>query len=81
MTQRPTGQKSCLEYQRFYPCFSAIQYFYLWPIFLYSNSHVANYADDNTPYSAKKELMKILNDFEKDPGILQKWVKKNFFKK
>ena len=40
--------------------------------FFVSDSNIANYADDNKLYSAKKESINVLNDFEKDSDILLK---------
>ena len=42
---------------------------------------MANYANDNIFSSAKKELMNVLNNLEKDSDILLKWLKKQNFLK
>ena len=60
--------------------------FYPWSIFICdisffaSNSNIANYGGGNTPYPAKRKLMNVSNNFEKDSDILLKWFKKNFLK-
>ena len=46
-------------------------------LFLFvSDSNIAYYVDVNTPYSAKKELMNLSNNLEKDSDIQRKWFKK-----
>ena len=48
-------------------------YFHLRTIFFVSDSNIVNYADDNTPYSAKKKLKNVLNNPGKEFDILLQW--------
>ena len=71
MTHTSSGQKSCSEYHKFL----SLVLCYLFNIFICylflfaSDSNIANYTDDNTPYSAKQELMIVLNDLVKDSNV------------
>ena len=41
---------------------------------------IANYADDNTPYSTDTGTHNIISDLEKASDISSKWVMDNYFK-
>ena len=41
---------------------------------------VANYADDNTPYSTGNGIHKIISDLEQVSGILSKWFIDDYLK-
>ena len=44
------------------------------------NFDIANYADDNTPYSANNNIMDILSNLKLQSNILNKWFKDNYMK-
>ena len=41
---------------------------------------IANYADDNTPYSTGTEIHNIISDLEQTSEILSKWFMDNYLK-
>ena len=48
-------------------------------LFLFTKkSEICNYADDNTLYSANKNIIQIINDFSNDSETLQKWFYDNY---
>ena len=54
---------------------------YLSDLFLFTNeSNIANYADDNTPYSCEHEIEDVIVQLEKDSSTLIKWVSINGLK-
>ena len=44
------------------------------------NFDIANYADDNTPYSANNDIVAMLSNLKLQSNILNKWFKDNFMK-
>ena len=58
----------------------------LFNIFIYDlflllpNFDMANYADDNTPYSANNNIVDILSNLKLQLNILNKWFKDNYMK-
>ena len=54
---------------------------YLSDLFLFtSDSEIANYADDNSPYACKNDTESVINQLEKDSQILIEWVTNNALK-
>ena len=49
-------------------------------IFFFVGSDIANYADDNTPYSVENTAECLIRSLEKDTNILIQWFKDNYFK-
>ena len=50
-------------------------------LFLFlSNFNIANYADDNTPYSANNNIVDVLSNLKPQSNILNKWFKDNYIK-
>ena len=45
-----------------------------------STSDIANYADDNTPYSVETTIYSLINTLENDTNILIKWFSNNYLK-
>ena len=72
MDHAAPGQKSRLKYYKILSLALSHLSFLFVIYFSVSDSNVANYANDNTPYSAKKELMNALNDLEKEFDIILK---------
>ena len=46
----------------------------------YETSNVANYADDNSPYSCNKDIESVILQLESDSKILLNWVSQNGLK-
>ena len=44
------------------------------------NSNIANFADDNTPYSCSKDVESVIIQLEKDSTTLLNWFSKNGLK-
>ena len=44
------------------------------------NSNLANYADDNTPYTVENTIDSLLQCLGEDSSVLMKWFKDNFLK-
>ena len=44
------------------------------------NFDIANYADDNTPYSANNNIADVLSNLKLQSNILNKWFKDNYMK-
>ena len=54
---------------------------YLNDIFYFVNENcLANYADDNTPYTIEKNIETIINNLQIDTNALLKWFNNNYFK-
>ena len=54
---------------------------YINDIFLFINKcDIANYADDNTPYTVEETIDSLLNTLEKDTMTLIKWFRDNYLK-
>ena len=54
---------------------------YLSDLFMfYETSNVANYADDNSPYSCNKDIESVILQLESDSKILLNWVSQNGLK-
>ena len=54
---------------------------YLSDLFLFTtDSEIANYADDNSPYACKDDIGSVINQLEKDSQILIEWVTNNSLK-
>ena len=43
-------------------------------------NNIANYTDDNTPYSTGTGIHNITSDLEQASGILSKWFQDNYLK-
>ena len=53
---------------------------YINDIFLFINENsLANYADDNTPYTMNKDIDDVLNTLVNDTNILKDWFRNNYF--
>ena len=76
MTHAAPSQKSFSEY---YKVLSLVLCYLIYLVVVYFSlfqmSNIARYVDDDT-----SELMNVLNNLEKDPDILLKWLKKNLLK-
>ena len=44
------------------------------------NFDIANYADDNTPYSANNNIANVLSNLKQQSNILNKWFNDNYMK-
>ena len=44
------------------------------------NSNIANYADDNSPFSSNTDIEYVISQLESDSKILLEWVKNNGLK-
>ena len=54
---------------------------YINDIFFFIDKHnLANYADDNTPFSINSKLDTLLTSLETNTSILVQWLKDNYFK-
>ena len=54
---------------------------YLSDLFLFtSKSEVANYADDNSPYTCKRDMESVITQLEEDSQTLLEWVTNNALK-
>ena len=54
---------------------------YLSDLFLFaSNSNIANYADDNSPYACKKDINSVITQLEEDSNLLLQWCSNNAFR-
>ena len=54
---------------------------YLSDLFLFtSDSSIANYADDNSPYACENDIESVLSKLEKDSQTLLQWVTNNIMK-
>ena len=54
---------------------------YLSDLFLFTEkSDIANYADDNFPYTCKADIHSVIKQLEKDSRKLLEWVGRNDFK-
>ena len=54
---------------------------YINDIFLFmTTSNMANYADDNTPYTSDKFLDSVVNKLQDDSEVLMEYFKNNYFK-
>ena len=47
--------------------------------FIVKESNLANYADDNTPYSIESNIVNILNSLANNTSLLIKWFNDNYF--
>ena len=47
--------------------------------FLINGTSLANYADDNTPYTMNKDIKEVLNNLLNDTNILKDWFRNNYF--
>ena len=53
---------------------------YINDIFLFINENsLANYADDNTPYTMNKDIDDVLNTLVNDTNILKDWFRNNYY--
>ena len=48
--------------------------------FIIKETNLANYADDNTPYSIESNIVNILNSLTNNTSLLIKWFDDNYFK-
>ena len=46
---------------------------------LRNGTSLANYADDNTPYTMNKDIKEVLNNLLNDTNILKDWFRNNYF--
>ena len=54
---------------------------YINDIFLFmTKSNMANYADDNTPYSCDKNIETVVHKLQEDSEVLMKYFKNNYFR-
>ena len=44
------------------------------------NSNIANYVDDNSPFSCNTDIESVISQLESDSKILLEWVKNNGLK-
>ena len=49
-------------------------------LFFIPNFDIANYADDNTPYSANNNIADVLSNLKLQSNILNNWFKDNYMK-
>ena len=52
----------------------------MWSVSFLPNFDIANYADDNTPYSANNNIVNILSNRKLQSNILNKWFKDSYIK-
>ena len=57
-----------------------IQYICMWPFYVPTQRGIANYADDNTPYSKDTGIHNITSDLEQASDILSKCFMDNYLK-
>ena len=73
--------KNCLEFHKVLSlALYCSTFFYVISFFFLPNFDIANFADDNTPYSANNNIVDILSNLKLQSNILNKWFKDVYMK-